>query len=228
MGLIMNAVHAVLRVLKEAGAEISEYVSIIRRVMHKILMRVKGSIPVLDDGDHRHQATTFTRRYAASINRVGAVSDAYARKRAQQIFGYETALIDLHNVITSWIKGSAYDLPIALSASGGFDQLGLRALFNEPSANTEFGGALGGYFTLCLNMGVTSSQAVYPLIPALRSKARTLAAQQAAAAHRGDDDDDDDDDGGQGGAAAPPPQARPHGRNKKDDDDEPPEGPKGP
>ena len=200
--------------------------ALIRRAMHEILMRVKGSIPVLDgvdDGDHRHQATTFTRPHVASINRVGAVSDAYAREYARSVFDYDDGFCDLYEAILDRGEGKARGLRPALTASAGLDSLGLRLLFAELPAGAAEWRALAHDILLWQRTRLTRSQIVCALLPALQSAAQAYARQQAAAAHRGDDDDD----GGQTGApAAPPPQARPHGRDKKDDDE--PEGPRGP
>jgi hypothetical protein len=72
--------------------------ALIRRAMHKIWMRVKGSIPVLDgfdDADLPHQATTFKGPYAAPKSQLGAVSDAYAREYALSVFDYSGGFCDL-------------------------------------------------------------------------------------------------------------------------------------
>ena len=221
----MNAVHAVLRALKEMKAEIMESASFIRRAMHKILMRVKGSIPVLDgvdDADHPRQAATFTTPHAASINRVGAVSDAYAREYARSVFDYDGGFCDLYEAILDRGEGKARGLRPALTASAGLDSLGLRLLFAELPAGAAEWRALAHDILLWQRTRLTRSQIVCALLPALQSAAQAYTSQKATeAAHA-------DDDGGQAGAAAPPAQARPHGRHKKDDDDEPPEGPKGP
>lgn len=205
-------------------------VSTMHRAVSRFFDLVIAMVPVIDDSSHSPAGGKARARIEPDAVRVvmGAVSDARARAYAQSQFECEDALAHLFAVILTKTGGSGVSLPPRTGALIVIERLQLRSLINEVPANSAVWKNLWPAIQAGRSMGLTPSQIMFALLPAIKSMAETYARQKADAySDRNDQRENDDGDSQEGAPAAPSPAPRPGKRDKRVDEDEP-QGPKGP